>query len=60
MGHDLYSTSSCASQVTVVCRDRKGLVYDLMRTMKDIEVRSTAGGGLLAFACKVLTSNPNS
>jgi len=22
----------------VVCRDRKGLVYDLMRTMKDIEV----------------------
>ena len=26
-------------QVSVVCRDRKGLVYDLMRTMKDIEVR---------------------
>ena len=23
----------------MVCRDRKGLVYDLMRTMKDIEVR---------------------
>ena len=29
----------CA-QITVVCRDRKGLVYDMMRTMKDIEVRS--------------------
>ena len=28
---------ACA-QVSVVCRDRKGLVYDLMRTMKDIEV----------------------
>lgn len=34
-------TALCGPQITVVCRDRKGLVYDLMRTMKDIEVRGT-------------------
>ncbi len=32
-------TASNYSCVTVVCRDRKGLVYDLMRTLKDIHVR---------------------
>ena len=25
--------------VNIVCNDRKGLVYDLMRTMKDIQIR---------------------
>lgn len=32
-------TASNYSCVNVVCRDRKGLVYDLMRTLKDIHVR---------------------
>ena len=32
-------TASNYSVVNVVCRDRKGLVYDLMRTLKDIHVR---------------------
>ena len=34
----MHSDSLLCVQVSVVCRDRKGLVYDLMRTMKDIEV----------------------
>jgi len=25
--------------VNIVCNDRKGLVYDLMRTMKDVHIR---------------------
>jgi len=32
-------TSSNYSVVSVVCKDRKGLIYDLMRTLKDIHVR---------------------
>ncbi len=32
-------TSSNYSVVSIVCKDRKGLIYDLMRTLKDIHVR---------------------
>jgi UTP:GlnB (protein PII) uridylyltransferase len=32
-------TASNYSVVNVVCRDRKGLIYDLMRTLKDIHCR---------------------
>ncbi len=32
-------TTAAYSLLTVVCRDRKGLVYDLMRTLKDIHIR---------------------
>ena len=32
-------TSSNYSVVSIVCVDRKGLIYDLMRTLKDIHVR---------------------
>lgn len=32
-------TSSAYSVINVVCRDRKGLVYDMMRTLKDIQIR---------------------
>ncbi len=33
------ATTSAYSLVTVVAADRKGLVYDLMRTLKDIHLR---------------------
>ena len=29
--------------LNVICSDRKGLVYDLMRTMKDIHIRVAYG-----------------
>lgn len=32
-------TASAYSVINVVCRDRKGLVYDMMRTLKDIQIR---------------------
>ncbi len=32
-------TTSAYSVIHVICSDRKGLVYDLMRTMKDIHTR---------------------
>ena len=32
-------TTSSYTVVGVVCRDRKGLVYDLFRTLKDIHIR---------------------
>ena len=32
-------TSSNYSVVSIMCKDRKGLIYDLMRTLKDIHVR---------------------
>lgn len=32
-------TTPSYSVVNIVCNDRKGLVYDLMRTMKDIQIR---------------------
>lgn len=33
------ATTSAYSLVNVVAADRKGLVYDLMRTLKDIHLR---------------------
>ncbi len=32
-------TTSSYTVVNLVCRDRKGLVYDLFRTLKDIHIR---------------------
>ena len=32
-------TTSSYTVVSIVCRDRKGLVYDLFRTLKDIHIR---------------------
>ncbi len=37
------STTSAYSLINIVCRDRKGLVYDLMRTVKDIHIRVAYG-----------------
>ncbi len=33
------TTSKIHSVISVACPDRKGLVYDLMRTLKDIHLR---------------------
>lgn len=32
-------TTPSYSVVNLLCKDRKGLVYDLTRTMKDIQIR---------------------
>lgn len=32
-------TSNCHSMMTLRCRDRKGLLYDLFRSLKDIDLR---------------------
>lgn len=32
-------TTAAYSVVNIICNDRKGLVYDLMRTMKDVHIR---------------------
>ena len=37
------STTSAYSLINIVCKDRKGLVYDLMRTVKDIHIRVAYG-----------------
>lgn len=37
------STTPSYSLVNIVCRDRKGLVYDLMRTVKSIHIRVAYG-----------------
>ena len=37
------TTSRTHSVVSVSCHDRKGLVYDLMRTLKDVHVRTAFG-----------------
>ena len=37
------STTSAYSLINIVCRDRKGLVYDVMRTVKDIHIRVAYG-----------------
>lgn len=37
------STTGAYSLINIVCRDRKGLVYDLMRTVKDIHIRVAYG-----------------
>ena len=37
------TTSKTHSVVSVTCMDRKGLVYDLMRTLKDVHVRTAYG-----------------
>ncbi|KAK9803674.1 hypothetical protein WJX72_010742 [[Myrmecia] bisecta] len=36
-------TTTAYSLVNIMCHDRKGLVYDLMRTMKDIQIRVAYG-----------------
>lgn len=36
-------TTTAYSVINVICSDRKGLVYDLMRTMKDIHIRIAYG-----------------
>lgn len=37
------STTPSYSLINIVCRDRKGLVYDLMRTVKSIHIRVAYG-----------------
>ena len=37
------STTAAYSLINIVCKDRKGLVYDLMRTVKDIHIRVAYG-----------------
>lgn len=37
------TTSRTHTVVSVICADRKGLVYDLMRTLKDVHVRTAFG-----------------
>lgn len=48
-------TTSAYSVVNVVCNDRKGLVYDLMRTLKDTHIRIAYGkiAVRLAGRCEV-------
>lgn len=36
-------TSNCHSMMTLRCRDRKGLLYDLFRSLKDIDLRVAYG-----------------
>lgn len=36
-------TSSAHSMMTLRCRDRKGLLYDLFRSLKDIDLRCVGG-----------------
>lgn len=45
------TTSRTHSVISVVCQDRKGLVYDLMRTLKDVHVRTGFG--------KISTEDPD-
>lgn len=37
------STTPAYSLINIVCKDRKGLVYDLMSTLKDINIRVAYG-----------------
>ena len=37
------STTAAYSLVSIVCLDRKGLAFDLMRTLKDMNVRVAFG-----------------
>lgn len=50
------ATTSAYSLVTVVAADRKGLVYDLMRTLKDIHLRvAYAKVGGASVLCRART-----
>lgn len=37
-------TSPSHSMLTLRCRDRKGLLYDLFRSLKDLELRCVGAG----------------
>ncbi len=36
-------TSSSYTALNVTCQDRKGLIYDIFRSLKDIDVRTAFG-----------------
>ena len=54
-------TTAAYSLLNVVCQDRKGLVYDLMRTLKDTHIRvAYAKARQFLHACLLLCVDPAS